>query len=78
MIRIEFNRDEYAPTLYSGRHLEIREVGSQIRYYEVDRIHNKEYCLLKETIEWLIHKGSIPRKQIIVRALKGDKTIFNS
>jgi len=72
MIRVEFNSID----IYTGRHLEIRQSGSQIRFYEVDEDNKKEYCLLRDTVNWLVHKGSIPRKQVVKKALKGDKSIF--
>ncbi|HUV00050.1 MAG TPA: hypothetical protein VMW32_03700 [Bacteroidales bacterium] len=71
MIKVEFQNN---PKLYNGKHLEIRNTGSQIRFYEVGK---KEYCLAKDTVTWLVHVGSLPRTRIMRQALKGDKTIFN-
>jgi len=72
-IKIEFKN---RPELYKGRHLEIRLSGSQIRFYEVDTLHKKEYCLSKDTVHALIHSKSLPRLKVIRQALKGDKSIF--
>jgi len=71
MIKVEFQNN---PKLYNGKHLEIRNTGSQIRFYEVGK---KEYCLAKDTVAWLVHTGSIPRLKVINLALKGDKSIFS-
>ncbi len=69
-IKVEFRNK----TIYQGLHLEIRRVGSQIRFYEVGK---KEYCLKRETVTYLVHAGSIPRLKTVKLALKGDKSIFN-
>lgn len=73
VIQVEFIGDK---NLYDGRHLEIRQPGSQIRFYEVDEINKSEYCLSRDVVNWLVHKRSIPMKQVVKKALKGDKSIF--
>jgi hypothetical protein len=75
-IVIKFN--DPGANLYNNRHLEIRNVGSQIRFYEVDLGNNKEYCISRETISWLVHTKSIPRKEVVIKALDGNKSIFNT
>jgi hypothetical protein len=75
-IIVQFNNP--GANLYNNRHLEIRNIGSQIRFYEVDKQNNKEYCLAKETISWLLHTKSIPRKDVVIKAVEGDKSIFNT
>jgi len=64
--------------LYTGRHLEIRLSGSQIRFYEVDTVNRKEYCLKKDTVRYLMHKRVLPKTSMMKRAIKGDKSIFKS
>ena len=73
VIRIEF-KDVYTG-IYRGRHFEVRLSGSQIRFYEVDG--KKDYNLTKDTVRWLMSNSRLPRLQILKRAVKGDKTIFN-
>jgi hypothetical protein len=75
-IIVKFNNP--GANLYENRHLEIRNVGSQIRFYEVDEETNKEYCLAREVISWLLHTKSIPRKEVVIKALDGNKSIFNN
>lgn len=78
LIRIEFNgSNDPQKNPYTGRHLEIRQSGSQVRFYEVDPVKKKEYCLTRETIQYLLGR-SIPRKQAVLKALKGDKLIFQT
>lgn len=62
--------------IYKGRHLEIRDQGTQIRFYEVDTRHWKEHCLKKDTVKYLIGT-SIPRNKTVLQALSGDKSIFD-
>ena len=71
-IRIEFK----GPLANQGIHLEIRQSNSQIRFYEVNTVTGKEYCLKKETVKQLVGR-SIPRKKVVLQALKGDRQIFN-
>jgi|GEM_PF-5081718 len=66
VIKVEFkNNTPYLQVTYKGRYLEIRVHDKQTRFYEVDIINRKEYCLSKETVIWLMHKGSIPRNNTI-------------
>ena len=74
MIKVEFKK---RPGLYRGIHLEIRLSGSQVRFYEVNTVTGKEYCLKKATVQALLKNKSLPRLKVIRQALKGDKTIFN-
>jgi hypothetical protein len=71
-IKVNFRNN---PRLYTGRHIEIRLSGSQIRFYEVHG--KKEYCLSKETIQALLRYGALAYLKVIKQALKGDKSIFD-
>ena len=72
-IKIEF-KDK--PKLYAGRHFEIRLMGSQIRFYEVQSKPKREYCLSRDTVQALLRYGALPRLKVIKQALSRDKTIF--
>ncbi|OGM08875.1 hypothetical protein A2Z67_02600 [Candidatus Woesebacteria bacterium RBG_13_36_22] len=74
-IIIEFKNDSCG--LYKNRHLEIVNIGTQIRFYEVREDRKLAYCLKKTTIRELIKLHRLPNTTIIRRALKGDKSIFN-
>jgi hypothetical protein len=50
LLRVDFTKD--ADKIYRGRHIEVRKVGKQIRFYEVNG--SDEYCISKETIKFLI------------------------
>ena len=74
VIKIDF-KDAYIG-IYKNIHFEIRLSGSQIRFYEVQE--NKEYNLTKDTVKWLMSNSRLPRTKLMKRAIKGDKSIFNS
>ena len=68
---IQFNKtNSLLEANYRGRHLEVRQAGSQKRFYEVDAINNKEYCLSKDVVKYLMHKGSLPRSNQLKQLLK--------
>jgi hypothetical protein len=74
-IIIEFKNDAHG--LYKNRHLEIVNIGTQIRFYEVRDDRKLAYCHPKSTIKVLIKLRRLPNTILIKRALKGDKSIFN-
>jgi hypothetical protein len=74
-IIIEFKNDPQG--LYKNRHLEIVNIGTQIRFYEVRDDRKISYCLKKTTIRELIKLRRLPNTAFMKRALKGDKSIFN-
>lgn len=73
MIKIQFK--EGFMGMYDNVHLEIRLMGTQIRFYEVEK--KKEHNLHKDTVRWLIKNGRLSRTKLMKKALKGNKSIFN-
>ena len=71
VIKVEFKN---RPGLYTGIHMEIRNTGSQIRFYEVGKT---QHCLSRDTVLWLMQHGSLPRTKVVRLALQGNKSIIN-
>lgn len=56
---------------YKGKTFQVRKVGTQTRFYEVDTAKKKEVCLTKDTVKWLFKHRRIARTNNI------KKLIFN-
>lgn len=75
VIKIDF-KDAYMG-IYKNIHFEIRLSESQIQFYEVNTKENKEYNLTEDTVKWLMTNSRLPRIEIMKKAVKGDKSIFD-
>ena len=57
-------KEETNPS-YKGKTFQVRKVGTQTRFYEVDKARKKEVCLKKDTVVWLFKHRRIARTREI-------------